>query len=177
MRIQMNRLIIATAVLINVIGAGQALATDNADARLKELNLVLPDIPVSVGNYVGVVQVGNLLYVSGNTHGPIGPKGKLGRDVSIEQGSESSKQIALRELSIVRAYLGSLNRVKKVVKVFGMVNSIDGFGDQPKVIDGFSDIMVAVFGDKIGKHARTTVGVAGIPGNNPVIIEMVMEIE
>jgi hypothetical protein len=65
--------------MLNVIGAGGALAADNADMRLKELNLVLPEIPVSVGNYVGVVQVGNLLYVSGNTHGPIGPKGKLGR--------------------------------------------------------------------------------------------------
>jgi len=177
MRIHINSLMIATAVMLHVIGAGQTLAADNADTRLQELNLVLPDIPVSVGNYVGVVQVGNLLYVSGNTHGNIGPKGKLGHDVSIEQGYESSKQIALRELSIVRSYLGSLNRVKKVVKVFGMVNSIDGFGDQPKVIDGFSDMMVAVFGDKIGKHARSTVGVAGVPGNNPVIIEMVLEIE
>ena len=115
MRIHINSLMIATAVMLHVIGAGQTLAADNADTRLQELNLVLPDIPVSVGNYVGVVQVGNLLYVSGNTHGNIGPKGKLGHDVSIEQGYESSKQIALRELSIVRSYLGSLNRVKKVL--------------------------------------------------------------
>jgi enamine deaminase RidA (YjgF/YER057c/UK114 family) len=118
-----------------------------------------------------------LLYISGNTHGPIGPKGKLGREVSIEQGYESSRQIALRELSILRSYLGSLDRVKKVVKVLGMVNSVDGFGDQPKVIDGFSDTMVSVFGEKIGKHARSTIGVAGVPGNNPVLIEMILEIE
>ena len=177
MRTLINSLVIASAVLINVIGAGSAQAADNADARLKELNLALPEIPVSVGNYVGVVQVGNLLYVSGNTHGPVGPKGKLGREISIEQGYESSRQLALRELSIVRSYLGSLNRIKKVVKVLGMVNSADGFGDQPKVIDGFSDTMVAVFGDKIGTHARSTVGVAGVPGNNPVIIEMILEIE
>ena len=118
-----------------------------------------------------------MLYISGNTHGPIGPKGKLGREVSIEQGYESSRQIALRELSILRSYLGSLDRVKKVVKVLGMVNSVDGFGDQPKVIDGFSDTMVSVFGEKIGKHARSTIGVAGVPGNNPVLIEMILEIE
>ncbi len=177
MRTMINSLMVTSALLIGLMSAGYAQAADKVDARLKELNLILPEIPQSVGNYVGVIQVGNLLYVSGNTHGPVTPKGKLGREVSIEQGYESSKQIALRELSIVRSYLGSLDRVKKVVKVLGMVNSVDGFGDQPKVIDGFSDTMVAVFGDKIGKHARSTVGVAGVPGNNPVIIEMILEVE
>lgn len=177
MRTLMNGLLIRSVLLICLTGSGYAHAAENVNTRLKELNLALPDVPEAVGNYVGVVQVGNLLYVSGNTHGPVGPKGKLGRELSIEQGYESSRQIALRELSILRSHLGSLDRVKKVVKVLGMVNSADGFSDQPKVIDGFSDVMVAVFGDKIGKHARSTVGVAGIPGNNPVIIEMILEIE
>lgn len=177
MRTMINSLMITSALLIGLMSAGYAQAADKIDARLKELSLILPEIPQSVGNYVGVIQVGNLLYVSGNTHGAVSPKGKLGREVTIEQGYESAKQIALRELSIVRSHLGSLDRVKKVVKVLGMVNSVDGFGDQPKVIDGFSDTMVAIFGDKIGKHARTTVGVAGIPGNNPVIIEMILEVE
>jgi len=177
MRTMINSLMITSALLIGLMSAGYAQAADKIDARLKELSLILPEIPQSVGNYVGVIQVGNLLYVSGNTHGAVSPKGKLGREVTIEQGYESAKQIALRELSIVRSHLGSLDRVKKVVKVLGMVNSVDGFGDQPKVIDGFSDTMVAIFGDKIGKHARTTVGVADLPGNNPVIIEMILEVE
>lgn len=177
MRTLMNSLVVASTLMVSMIGAGNAQAADNAEARLKALNITLPEVPASVANYVGVVQVGSLLYISGNTHGPIGPKGKLGREVSIEQGYESSRQIALRELSILRSYLGSLDRVKKVVKVLGMVNSVDGFGDQPKVIDGFSDTMVSVFGEKIGKHARSTIGVAGVPGNNPVLIEMVLEIE
>jgi enamine deaminase RidA (YjgF/YER057c/UK114 family) len=80
-------------------------------------------------------------------------------------------------LSKVRAALGSLDRVKRVVKVLGMVNSADGFGDQPKVINGFSDLIVEVFGESIGKHARSAVGMAGLPGNSPVEVEMILEVE
>jgi enamine deaminase RidA (YjgF/YER057c/UK114 family) len=95
----------------------------------------------------------------------------------VEQGYQAARQAGLITLARARAVLGSLDRVKRVVKVFGMVNSADGFGDQPKVINGVSDLMVEVFGEAIGKHARSAVGMAGLPGNAPVEVEMIVEVE
>src|SRR5881296_537747 len=142
----------------------------SAEGRLKERNITLPQPATPMANYVGAVRVGNLLFVSG--HGPVRDgkatvRGKVGKDLSVEQGYGVARDVGLSLLATVRANLGSLDKVRRVVKVLGMVNSAEGFGDQPKVINGFSDLMVEVFGEAIGKHARSAVGlVAGvaIPG-------------
>ncbi len=152
-----------------------------AEARLKELNITLPPPATPVANYIGAVRVGNLLFVSG--HGPIRSdgkpmaRGKVGRELSVEQGYQVAREVGLSLLATTRAQLGSLDKVKRVVKVLGMVNSAEDFGDQPKVINGFSDLMVQVFGEATGKHARSAVGMAGLPMGIPVEIEMVLEVE
>jgi enamine deaminase RidA (YjgF/YER057c/UK114 family) len=151
-----------------------------AEARLKELNLTLPQPATPLANYVGAVRVGNLLYLAG--HGPVRSqgkptaRGKLGRELSVEQGYQVAREVGLNLLATTRASLGSLDRVKRVVKVLGMVNSAEGFTEQPKVINGFSDLMVEVFGDA-GKHARSAVGMAELPMGIPVEIEMILEVE
>ncbi len=152
-----------------------------ADARLKELGIALPQPATPVANYVGAVRVGALLFVSG--HGPLrtdgkpSARGKVGRELTVEQGYQIAREVGLSLLATIRTHLGSLDKVKRVVKVLGMVNSADGFGDQPKVINGFSDLMVQVFGEAIGKHARSAVGMAELPMGIPVEIEMVLEVE
>src|SRR5260370_17719524 len=152
-----------------------------AEARLKELNITLPPPATPVANYVGAVRVGNLLFVSG--HGPIRSdgkpmaRGKVGRELSVEQGYQVAREVGLSLLATTRAQLGSLDKVKRVVKVLGMVNSAEDFGDQPKVINGFSDLMVQVFAEATGNHARSAVGMAGLPMGIPVEIEMVLEVE
>ncbi len=152
-----------------------------AEARLKELGISLPQPATPVANYVGAVRVGNLLFVSG--HGPLRTdgkpmaRGKVGRELTVEQGYQVAREVGLSLLATTRAQLGSLDKVKRVVKVLGMVNSADDFGDQPKVINGFSDLMVQVFGEATGKHARSAVGMAGLPMGIPVEIEMVLEVD
>jgi enamine deaminase RidA (YjgF/YER057c/UK114 family) len=121
----------------------------DAEARLKELNIELPDAPAPAGNYVGAVRTGDLLFLAG-----AGPQkqdgsylvGRLGENLDIEQGYEAARLVALLQLAQLRSELGDLNRVKRVVKVLGMVNSAPSFTDQPKVINGFSDLIVEVFG-------------------------------
>jgi enamine deaminase RidA (YjgF/YER057c/UK114 family) len=152
-----------------------------AEARLKELNITLPKPATPMANYVGAVRVGQFLFVAG--HGPIRHEGKpmtsgkLGRDLSVEQGYQVAREVGVNLLATVRAHLGSLDKVKRIVKVLGMVRSAEGFGDQPKVINGFSDLMVEVFGEAIGKHARSAVGMAELPVGIPVEIEMIVEVE
>ena len=152
-----------------------------AETRLKEKNITLPQPATPVANYVGAVRVGTLLFVSG--HGPMRAdgkprtKGKVGRELTVEQDYEVTREVGLSMVATVRASLGSLDRVKRVVKVLGMVNSADGFGDQPRVINGFSDLMVEVFGEDLGRHARSAVGMAELPMGIPVEIEMVLEVE
>jgi enamine deaminase RidA (YjgF/YER057c/UK114 family) len=151
-----------------------------AEARLKELSITLPEAPRPVANYVRAVRTGNLLFLSG--HGPLaGPgrtraRGKVGRDLSVEEASQVAREVGLNLLASARAELGSLDRIKRVVKVLGMVASAEGFGDQPRVINGFSDLMVEVFGEA-GRHARSAVGMAELPMGIPVEIEMVLEVE
>jgi enamine deaminase RidA (YjgF/YER057c/UK114 family) len=149
------------------------------EARLKELNLELPQPPAPVANYVGAVRTGDLLFLAG-----AGPQkedgtyisGRLGEDFDIEQGYQAARQTALVQLATLKSELGNLNRVKRVVKVLGMVNSAPSFTDQPKVINGYSDLIVEVFGDR-GKHARSAVGMAVLPFNIPVEVEMIVEVE
>jgi len=152
-----------------------------AESNLKSKNITLPAPPSPMANYVTAVRVGNLLFLAG--HGPVRgsdgkmARGKVGKDLSTEQGAQVAREVGLNLLATTRASLGSLDKVKRVVKVLGMVNCTDDFGEQPKVINGFSDLMIEVFGEAIGKHARSAVGMAGLPGNAPVEVEMVVEVE
>jgi len=152
----------------------------SAEARIKELGITLPQPPKALGNYVPGVRVGNMLFLSG--HGPArvdgvpAVRGKLGRDLSLEDGYKAAREVGINLLGTARTLLGSLDKVKRVVKVLGMVNSAEGFGDQPKVINGFSDLMVEVFGEN-GRHARSAVGMAELPMGIPVEIEMILEVE
>ena len=150
-----------------------------AETRIKQLGLTLPAPGKPLGNYVPGVRVGNLLFLSG--HGPVREatataRGKLGRDLSTDEGYKVARDVGINLLGSARHILGSLDKVKRVVKVLGMVNSADDFGEQPKVINGFSDLMVEVFGDD-GRHARSAVGMAGLPMGIPVEIEMILELQ
>lgn len=150
-----------------------------AEARIAELKLSLPAAPKPVATYVTAIRQGNLLYVSG--HGPLKSDGslilgKLGDGMGIEGGQEAARQTGLAMLSTVRAHLGTLDRVVKLVKVLGLVNSAPDFPDHPKVINGYSDLMVEVFGDA-GKGARSAFGVAALPGGIAVEIEAIFEIK
>ena len=168
----------AMLILIAVSGSAPAQTAGSPEARLKQLNIVLPPESVPAANFVNAVQAGKLLFLSGNTPGAQWPlKGKVGKDLSIEQGYQSARQAEIIMLGKVRTALGSLDRVRRIVKVLGMVNSAEGFSEQPKVVNGFSDLMVEVFGEANGKHARSAVGMAGLPGNAAVEVEMILEVE
>ena len=151
-----------------------------AETRIKDLGITLPQPAKPVGNYIPGVRVGNLLYLSG--HGPVRvdgqptARGKVGRDLSTEEAYKIAREVGINLLGSARVILGSLDKVKRIVKVLGMVNSADGFGDQPKVINGFSDLMVEVFGEN-GRHARSAVGMAELPMGIPVEIEVILEVE
>ena len=150
-----------------------------AEQRLEELNIQLPDAPQPVAIYRPAVQVGNLLFVSG--HGPNRADGtqitgKVGVELTTDEAKEAARVTGLCILSTVRNTLGSLDRVVRVVKVLGMVNATPDFGEQPQVINGFSELMMEVFGDP-GKGARSAVGMGSLPGNIPVEVEAIFEVE
>ena len=157
---------------------GQSLYDYEIDARLLELGITLNEPSKPVGNYVNSVRTGNLIYMAGL--GPLGPNGyitgKLGQDLSIAEGYDAARYTAISQLTALKAEIGDLNKVKRIVKVFGMVNSTPTFIQQPAVINGFSDLMVAVFGDR-GRHARAAVGMVALPMNICVEIEMIVEVE
>lgn len=162
-----------------VFGLSATAKKIDYDKKLKELGveLYLPTKPM--GNYVKAVRSGNLLFLAG--HGPTRADnsnitGKVGADLTLDQGYEAARQTGIAILSTLKGELGDLNKVKRIVKVLGMVNCTDTFTDQPKVINGFSDLMVAVFGEK-GKHARSAVGMYALPSNIAVEIEIIVEIE
>lgn len=149
------------------------------EQNLKSLGITLPKLSSPIANYVNYVRTGNLVYFSGT-----GPsveeqgyiKGKLGKDLTIEQGQEAARITGVNLIAKLKSAIGDLNKVKRIVKVLGMVNCTENFTDQPKVMNGFSDLMVAVFGEK-GKHARSAVGMAALPMNMAVEIEMIVEVE
>ena len=157
---------------------GQSLYDYEIDARLLELGITLNELSKPVGNYVNSVRTGNIIYMAGL--GPLGPNGyitgKLGQDLSIAEGYDAARYTAISQLTALKAEIGDLNKVKRIVKVFGMVNSTPTFTQQPAVINGFSDLMVAVFGDR-GRHARAAVGMVALPMNICVEIEMIVEVE
>jgi len=151
----------------------------DAEAKLVTMGIVLPEASQPVANYVNAVRSGNLLFLSGK--GPSLPDGnyitgKVGQDLSIEEGKEAAKLVGIAQLAVLKSELGDLNKVKRIVKVLGMVNCGSEFTQQPQVINGFSDLMVEVFGEK-GKHARSAIGMNALPMDIAVEIELIVEIE
>jgi len=144
--------------------------------RLKELGITLPDAAAALANYVPFVQEGSLIFVSGQV--PRGPDGKLvyvgkvGQELSVDEGYAAARLCALSCLAQLRAALGSLDKVKRIVRVGGFVNCAEGFAQQPQVINGASDVITEIFGDK-GRHARAAVGSNALPGNVATEVEMV----
>ncbi len=151
----------------------------SAEARVTELGLEFPPAPKPGGNYTPVVQVGDICYVSG--HGPLKPDktlitGKVGQDVTEEQAYAAARQVGLAILATLKKTLGSLDRVVRVVKVLGMVNAVPDFQNHPKVMNGFSDLMVEVFGDA-GRGARSAVGMGSLPSNITVEVECIVQVK
>lgn len=157
------------------------IATMNdPEKKLEELGITLPEASSPVANYVNAVTTdGKVLFLAGK-----GPKqadgtyitGKVGQDLTVEEGYAAARLTAINQLAVLKAELGDLNRVKRVVKVLGMVNCAPDFGDQPEVVNGFSDLMVEVFGER-GKHARSAVGMGSLPRGIAVEVEAIVEIE
>jgi enamine deaminase RidA (YjgF/YER057c/UK114 family) len=152
----------------------------SAERRLQELNIDLGSVSAPVANYVNAVRTGDLLFLAGKGPRPgkdgKRPIGKVGRDFTAEQAYEHARSVGLDLLAVMRAELGSLDKVKRVVKVLGMVNAVPDFGDHPKVINGCSDLFVQVLGER-GKHARSAVGMGSLPMGIPVEIECIVEVE
>ena len=151
----------------------------SADAKVKELKLELPPAPKPAGVYSPVMQVDRMLYVSG--HGPLLPdgtmiSGKVGADLTEEEGKRAARQVGLTILATLKAQFGSLDRIARVVKVLGMVNATPDFDRHPSVINGFSELMVELFGEA-GRAARSAVGMGSLPGNIAVEIEAIMELK
>jgi len=145
------------------------------EERLSELGYELPTIEVGNRPLIPWVQVGNLLYTSGRTPDVSHKTGQVGSDVTTEEAYQAARSIAVGQFAVAKTALGELSRIKRVVKVLGMVNSAPGYGDQPQVINGFSDLLVEVLGEA-GRHARSAVGMAGLPGNVSVEIEIIFEV-
>lgn len=151
----------------------------DVEKKLEELGIQLQTPTPPTASYLKATRVGNLVFLSG--HGPDKPDGgqvigKLGSDLTLEQGQEAARFTGIALLSSLKVEIGDLNKVKKIVKVLGMVNADPSFTQHSQVINGFSDLMVEVFGEK-GKHARSSVGMSSLPANIPVEIEMIVEIE
>ena len=152
----------------------------SAEAKIKELGIELPAPPAPAGNYVPGVQTENLLFMSG-----CGPRnadgssisGKVGGDLSAEQGYDAARLVGLNMLANIKAVVGDLDKVKRIVKVLGMVNAVPEFKEHPKVINGYSDLMVEVFGEDAGKAARSAVGMGSLPFQIAVEVEMIVELK
>src|SRR5713226_7274162 len=149
------------------------------ERRLKELGIELTKPTSPMANYVNAVRTGNLLYLAGKGPGLPGkplPVGKVGRDFSKEQAYQYARETGLSLIAVMKAELGDLDRVKRIVKLLGMVNAVPEFGEQPEVINGCSDLLVEVFGER-GRHARSAVGMGSLPRGIPVEIEVIVGIE
>jgi enamine deaminase RidA (YjgF/YER057c/UK114 family) len=152
------------------------------EKKLTEMGLSLPPAPAPVANYVPAVRSGNLLFVSGHGPGVLKDgkveyiRGKVGRDLNVEQGYEAAKQVTLNILQSIKGVIGDLDKVRRIVKVLGFVNCTEDFPDQPRVINGCSDLLVALYGEQ-GRHARSAVGMQQLPFGIAVEIEMVIEVE
>jgi enamine deaminase RidA (YjgF/YER057c/UK114 family) len=152
----------------------------SAERRLQELHITLPAPATPVAKYKMCVQVGNVLYVSGHGPAKLTPEtptsGKVGLDLTFEQGKEAARAVGLNMLATLKNHLGSLDKVKRLIKTLGLVNCAHDFKDQPKVINGFSELFADVFGEDAGVGARSAVGTNALPGNIPVEIECIFEL-
>ena len=148
------------------------------EENLASLGITLPPVATPIANYVPSVRTGNLLFISGNGPSDDLPNrtGKLGADLTVEQGYVVARDVGIKLIASIQDAVGDLSRVKRIVKLLGMVNSAPDFGDQPAVINGCSDLLVEVFGDA-GKHARSAVGMGALPGDIAVEIELIAEVE
>jgi enamine deaminase RidA (YjgF/YER057c/UK114 family) len=179
-----KRMLIAACAMAACVASPSTAQQAGVEARLVELGIELFEPPPPVANYVRATTVGNLVFIAG--HGPQlldeegNPSGyvmgKVGGEVSVEQGYQAARLTAISILSTLKAEIGDLNRVRRIARVFGMVNAVEGVTQQPEVINGASDLLVEIFGER-GKHARAAVGMASLPRNISVEIEMVVEIE
>ncbi|MBM3177267.1 MAG: RidA family protein [Bacteroidetes bacterium] len=170
---------IAVILMTLTLGSTVFAQKIDFDKKLKDLGVELYAPTKPMANYVKAVRTGNLIFLAG--HGPTfadntNITGKVGKDLTLEQGAQAARQVGIALLSTLKGEIGDLNKVKRVVKVLGMVNCTENFYDQPKVMNGFSDMMVAIFGEK-GKHARSAVGMYALPQNIAVEIEMIVEVE
>ena len=149
------------------------------ETRIQVLGLIIPEPPKPAGHFVPAVQTGNLLFVSGQISAisdQIFIKGKLGRDLSIEQGQEAARLALHNVLAVIRISVGTLDRIKRIIKLNGWVASAEGFNDQPQVVDGASMLLEEIFGEA-GKHARAAIGVAELPLGASVELELIVEVE
>ena len=172
---EINTVAILFCCLLFLYGSAQ----ESPEQKLSKMGITLPRASSPVANYVNGVQTGNLIFLSGK--GPLQSNGKyitgkLGMSLSIEEGYKAAQLTGVNQLAVLKSMLGNLSRVKRIVKVLGMVNATPEFTDHPKVINGYSDLMVAVFGEK-GKHARAAVGMGSLPSDIAVEIEMIVEVE
>ncbi|KAF0698462.1 Aste57867_10922 [Aphanomyces stellatus] len=159
--------------------AAAAVRRVHTENRIKELGYTLPAVATPKGNYRNVVRSGNLLFTAGHLPQPAGGeliKGKVGEDLTAEQGYEAARHVALAVCATLKQELGDLDRVKRIVKVVGFVNCVDGFTAQPSVINGFSDTVGEIFGER-GVHARSAVGTNALPLGIPVEVECIVEVE
>ena len=164
---------------LGMLLAQACIAQETPEERLVNLGIELKKPSDPIANYVNVVKVGNTLYISGK--GPILStgeiiQGKLGESISLAEGQRASKITAINLISVLKYELGKLSRVKKIIKLNGMVNSTPEFTQHPKVINGASDLLVEVFGETVGKHARVVAGMNSLPFNIPVEIDLIVEI-
>jgi enamine deaminase RidA (YjgF/YER057c/UK114 family) len=169
---------LAATSLISNTCFGAAAAEGSPEARLRELGIELPKVPAPVANYVPSARLGNIIFLAGA--GPLNPdgsrpQGKVGREVTLEQANQHARNVGLQLLAALRGAAGSLDKVVRFGRVFGMVNAVPEFTDHPKVINGCSDLFVEVFGDR-GRHARCAVGMGSLPFNMTVEIEAVVEV-
>ncbi|MGY2134261.1 RidA family protein [Hymenobacter sp. HD11105] len=166
-------------ILILLLVVAAPAVTQSPEAKLTQLGLTLPAVAPASGSYVDVVRVGNLLFLSGK-----GPRqssgayltGRLGAELTTQQGYEAARLVALLQLAVLKKELGELARVRRIVKVNGYVRSADTFTEQPQVINGYSDLLIQVFGDR-GRHARTALGTNALPLGMALEVEMVVEVE
>lgn len=159
--------------------AGLTVLGQTPDQKLTQLGIQLPELPDALGSYVDMVRVGDLIFLSGKgprTADGVYITGKVGQDLTAEQGYQAARLTAVNQLAVLRKNLGSLDKIKRVVKVNGYVNTTASFTEQSRVINGFSDLIIEVFGDA-GKHARTSIGVNSLPLGMPVEVELIVELK
>jgi enamine deaminase RidA (YjgF/YER057c/UK114 family) len=170
----MKKFVFPFMLFIQVIGYAQS-----PEEKVLQMGITLPVAPNPAANYVNAVRTGNLIFLAGKGPGMPDGKymtGKVGVDLTVEQGYEAAKYVAINQIAVLKQELGELSKVKRIVKVLGMINSGPDFTEHSKVMNGYSDMMVAVFGEA-GKHARSSVGMNSLPFNIAVEVEMIVEVE